>query len=187
METGHNSFSKLSWSTCHGQALFPNTLPLGTRHPRACCYWYAISEMQNNLTINSESSDFNQRHILKVRAQTEGPRSPRSDCTLLLGPALGWGDLGTRPFSSLTWLLSGESQEKFNVSTASPTISKNLEGLEKLLGTLPIPTPTSQGEELILARDFHEFSKKLNVFLKTLDDTLKSLLRCPETLKLHLC
>lgn len=80
---------------------FPNTLPLGTRHPRACCYWYAISEIQNNLTINSvsswgptgqgrgqlgsvsdqgshgsvplqESSDFNQRHILKVRAQAEG-------------------------------------------------------------------------------------------------------------------
>ncbi|KAI5935753.1 Interleukin-3 [Manis javanica] len=145
-----------------GQSLgclsFPNTLPLGTRHPRACCYWYAISEIQNNLTINSESSDFNQRHILK-------------DKTLLKSNLAAFRRIS----------------EKFNVSTASPTISKNLEGLEKLLGTLPIPTPTSQGEELILARDFNEFSKKLNVFLKTLDDTLKSLLRCSETLKLHLC
>ncbi|XP_046523904.1 uncharacterized protein LOC124242719 [Equus quagga] len=57
------------------------------------------------------------------------------------------------------------------------------QGSVGLLQTLPLPTPTSQGEEHILARDFNEFSEKLIIFLEPLEGALKSLLNCTQTLK----
>uniref|UniRef100_M3YJG0 Uncharacterized protein n=1 Tax=Mustela putorius furo TaxID=9669 RepID=M3YJG0_MUSPF len=75
------------------------------------------------------------------------------------------------------------SEDIISGSNESLFISKNLEDLEKFLQTLPMPTPTSQGEVYVQAEDFDEFSGKLKVFLEALDEFLMRLLECPETFK----
>ncbi|KAM8941225.1 interleukin-3 [Lycaon pictus] len=123
---------------------------------QACCeYWSTIPEIYYKLNITSTPEDFN----LRLELEKD---------TLLKSNLAAFRNI---------------SEKFFSVSNASLSISKNLEKLENLLQTLPMPMPTPQREVYIQAEDFNEFSEKLKIFLEALDDFLKPLLKCPGTFK----
>ncbi|XP_072587893.1 interleukin-3-like [Vulpes vulpes] len=123
---------------------------------QACCeYWSTIPEIYYKLNITSTTEDFN----LRLELEKD---------TLLKSNLAAFRNI---------------SEKFFSVSNASLSINKNLEKLENLLQTLPMPMPTPQREVYIQAEDFNEFSEKLKIFLEALDDFLKPLLKCPGTFK----